>query len=173
MTRQPQAPVASATPTLRPVPAQQDPAALTASVVQWYLEVRSGRRPVDQARGLLTPVLRRRIARRSQQRCGAPPVRPLVRTFVQQRDPHTWSAVALVRHRDTGRVTALSLQFRHDGHRWLLTELSAPEDGDPPTGDIRRTEPEPDQPEPDQPEPDEPPPSPSACQAVATRDAGN
>ncbi len=136
---------ALAPPTHAPTiaPAGLDPAAFTTSVVQWYLEFRAGRRSLGQLHGVITPTLQRRLARRAADRRPAPPLRPVVRTLVQRRDAHTWSAVALVRHRPDdqapeGRVTAITLQVRHDGTRWWLTELTAPEDGDPPVGDIGR-----------------------------------
>ncbi len=104
---------------------------LIASIATWYVEFRAGRRSLGQLHGLVTPTLRRRLARRAGQRGPAPQLRPVVRTLLQADRGDVVEAVALVR---TGaRTTALAITFVHDGVRWWCSELTAPEDGELPT----------------------------------------
>ncbi len=137
MTTQRHPALRATTTAARPIaPASPDVEAFTHSLVQWYLEFRAGRRSVEQLRPHLSGPMLRRLQRRASSRLSPPPVRPVVRVVVQQRDQHTFSMVAVIRHAD--RCGSLAGQLRHDGTRWLVTELTAPEDGERPVGDLRR-----------------------------------
>jgi len=112
-------------------PREPDLRATAAALAVWYVEHRAGRRCVTQLHAGLTPTLRHRLAQRvvHQQSLTAP--HPVLRVVEQQPCADSREALVLIGGvRD--RVTAVCVRFERHGTRWLVAELSAPEDGEPP-----------------------------------------
>jgi hypothetical protein len=124
-------PARGTTPAGHPPDPLPDPGRLASLLVRTWLEVRAGRRSLDQLAPLVTPAVLRRLAPQVTVGCdAAPPVN--VRTVrVDAPSPLAREASVMVRD-TTGRTTAVAVRLERNLGRWRVTELMAPEAGLPP-----------------------------------------
>jgi hypothetical protein len=109
-------------------PPGPDPDRLAHLLVQVWLEVRAGRRPLSQLDPLLAPATRRRLAAQLPTRPNA--TRPVgrvhrVRSYAPTRD----ACEASVLVRQGGRMTAFAVRLERHRGLWRAVELTAPEAG--------------------------------------------
>lgn len=110
-----------------------DPNRLARAVVIAWLEVESGRRPLEQLAPLLSPAIRYRVAitLRRNRRDGVIPFGPgagaVLSVIGQHRDDATFDSVVLVRVGP--RVSAVSVRLERHHGAWRVVELARPEDG--------------------------------------------
>lgn len=121
----------------RPPAGRPDPERLARAVTRAILEVEAGRRPIDQLRGLLAPMVYLELAGRVR---GAGAVRSrqpkadatlarIVSSRTHQPTPDTAEVCVLV---DTGnRVTAFAVRVDHHRGAWRVTDFGQPDDGRP------------------------------------------
>jgi hypothetical protein len=102
----------------------------------WYVEFRAGRRPAEQLRTLVSGALLRRMRGRAAERQQTLDIDPIVRTLVQRSSADQVEAVVLVRRGP--RVGAVAVSFARTERGWIITDLTAPEDGEAPAGRSRR-----------------------------------
>jgi hypothetical protein len=122
------------TGTTRPVTRRSplpDPGRLASLLVRTWLEVRAGRRSLDQLAPLVTPAVLRRLAPQVTVGCDAPPPDHVRTVRVDAPSPLAREASVMVRD-TTGRTTAVAVRLERNLGRWRVTELMAPEAGLPP-----------------------------------------
>ncbi|MFP5310311.1 MAG: Rv3235 family protein [Actinomycetes bacterium] len=125
-------------------PDRGDAGRLAEAIARWYVEVLSGRRPLDGIGPLLTPAVAARVddrrralarARHESRRRGRPVpgagAAEVVRVAVQWPAPHVAEALVLVRAPTQAgpRTTAVSATLQVTEEGWRVTDLAAPEDG--------------------------------------------
>lgn len=114
-------------------PGVPDPLRLARAVVVAWLEVESGRRPLEQLAPILAPVIARRIAAtvRHNRRRGVAPWGPgadvVVACHGQSLDEASCDAVVVVRIGP--RITAVAVRVERHRGAWRVVELARPEDG--------------------------------------------
>lgn len=120
-------PARNTLPAGRPGP-EPDPRRLAGLLARAYVEVRDGRRPVDQLAPLLAPSLQRRLARHrppARRRAQQPPRVRRVTASWPTRDACE-AAVIIER---AGRASAVAVRLERHRGRWRVVELTAPEEG--------------------------------------------
>jgi hypothetical protein len=131
VTRPPRRPPAGTTRPVTRRTALPDPGRLASLLVRTWLEVRAGRRPLDQLAPLVTPAVLRRLAPQLTVGAGDAPSVHVRTVRVDAPTPSAREASVMVRDA-TGRTTAVAVRLERTLGRWRVTELMAPEAGLPP-----------------------------------------
>lgn len=106
-----------------------DPAALAIVAATAYVEIRTGRRPVQQLDGLATRTVLRRLQAlvcRTRGRLSPGGCVSVCRAIPCRVADHVAEVAVVLRHADRHSAVAVRLERRAD--RWWVTALSAPED---------------------------------------------
>ncbi|MFT5223654.1 MAG: hypothetical protein ACI867_001977 [Glaciecola sp.] len=123
-------------PVFQRVGSSTDFVACAEALARWYVEFRAGRRPAEQLRTMVSGALLRRMRGRAAERQHTLEIDPIVRTVVQRPSADQVEAVVLVRRGP--RVGAVTVSFARTERGWIITDLTAPEDGEAPAGRTRR-----------------------------------
>jgi hypothetical protein len=131
VTRSPTRPPAATTRPLTARPPGPDPDRLAALLVRTWLEIRAGRRPLEQLSPLVAPAVRRRLAAMVSRRPGPMPTGRVHKVRSTRPSPGACEACVTVVD-ETGRTTAIAVRLERHLGAWRVTELMAPEAGLPP-----------------------------------------
>jgi hypothetical protein len=130
MTHPPTRPSAAARPVAGRPPGP-DPVRLATLLVRTWLEVRAGRRPLDQLSPLVTPAVQRRLATMIARRRPSAAAGRVHKVRVTRPSRSACEACVTVVD-EGGRTTAVAVRLERHLGAWRVTELMTPEAGLPP-----------------------------------------